>query len=85
VLNWPSNKLGKEPAENPVMRLRLIVSKGRYSAQFCPAATGEFHQLADGNLPAGSDEKISIQCYNGPAEAKHWMRFSDFKILKLPE
>lgn len=85
VANLPPNKLGKELAENPLIRLRFIVTKDRYYTQFCPGAAGEFHQLADGNLPAGADEKISIQCYNGPANAEHWMRFSDFKILKLPE
>lgn len=85
VLNWPPNKLGKEPVENPLIRLRLIVTKDKYRSQYQPGAAGAFQDLAAGNLPAGTDEKISIQCYNGPANAEHWMRFSDFKIVKLAE
>ena len=85
VANLPPNKLGKEPAANPLIRLRLIVTRDKYRTQFQPGAAAAFQDLASGDLPAGADEKISIQCYNGPANAEHWMRFSDFKIVKLPE
>jgi hypothetical protein len=76
---------GKKPAEDRVVQLRLVVSKDDYIAQFRPDAKGEFQTAASGKLPPGSDEKISIQCYNGPIGEEHWMRFSDFRILKLPE
>jgi hypothetical protein len=85
VTNWPPNKLGKELAENPLIRLRLVVTKDRYSTQYHPGGTGDFRPLAEGRLALSADEKISIQCYNGPTNAKHWMRFSDFKIQKLPD
>jgi hypothetical protein len=76
---------GKKPTETRLMQLRLIVSKDEYVAQFRPDAKGEFQTAATGKLPPGKDEKISIQCYNGAADKEHWMRFSDFKVLKLPE
>jgi len=85
ITNWPPNELGKKLAEDPLIRLRLIVMKDSYSTQFRSGATGEFRDLSSGKLPPGADEKISIQCYNAPPDAEHWMRFSDFKILKLPE
>jgi hypothetical protein len=44
---------------------------------------GEFQAAAAGKLAPGENEQVSIQCYNGPANAEHWMRFSDFRILKL--
>jgi hypothetical protein len=76
---------GKKPAEARVVQLRLIVSKDAYVAQFRPDARGEFQTANSGKLAPGADEKVSIQCYNGPPEAEHWMRFSDFRILRLPD
>ena len=89
VTNFPP-KVGKKSAENPLIELSLIVTKDRYTGAFFqghPPETGFFQvmTIGSGNLPAGGDEKISIQCYNGPANAEHWMRFSDFRIVKLPE
>jgi hypothetical protein len=74
---------GKKPTETRLIQLRLIVSQDQYIAQFRPEGKGAFQTAASGKLPPGTDEKISIQCYNGPAGAKHWMRFSDFKIAEL--
>jgi hypothetical protein len=76
---------GKKPTETRLMQLRLIVDKDHFVAQFRPNATGEFQTAASGKLPPGKDEKVSIQCYNGPPSAEHWIRFSDFKISKLGE
>jgi hypothetical protein len=68
---------GKKPTETRLIQLRLIVSKDQIVAQFRPDAKGEFQTAATGKLPPGTDEKVSIQCYNGPPDAEHWMRFSD--------
>jgi hypothetical protein len=76
---------GKKPTETRRVQLRLVVTREGYVAQFRPDAKGEFQTAATGKLPPGADEKVSIQCYNGPPGKEHWMRFSDFKILKLPE
>ncbi len=76
---------GKKPADMHRVQLRLIVSKDAYVAQFRPDAEGEFQTAASGKLAPGSDEKVSIQCYNGRPDAEHWMRFSDFRIVKIAE
>jgi hypothetical protein len=76
---------GKKPTETRLMQLRLVVTKDEYVAQFRPDAKGEFQTAGSGKLAPGTDDKVSIQCYNGPADKDHWMRFSDFKVLKLPE
>ena len=34
-------------------------------------------------FPAPGKDEISIQCYNGPADAEHWIRFDDFRITPL--
>jgi hypothetical protein len=76
---------GKKPTETRLVQLRLVVSKDEYVAQFRPGAQGEFQTAATGKLAPAADEKVSIQCYHAPAGAEHWMRFSDFRVLQLPE
>ncbi len=67
------------------VQLRLIVTKDNFIAQFRSDASGEFQTAAAGKLPAPDNDQVSIQCYNGPPNAEHWIRFDDFRILELPE
>jgi hypothetical protein len=76
---------GKKPTDTRRVQLRLVVSRDAYVAQFRPEATGDFQTAASGKLPAGAEEKVSVQCYNGPPAAEHWFRFTDFRIIRLPE
>jgi hypothetical protein len=71
------------PAPEKTVQLRLVVDKDKYTAQFRPDAKGEFKTVASGGLKPSEDERVSIQCYNGPADAEHWMRFEDFRILEV--
>jgi hypothetical protein len=74
---------GKKPAPGLWAQLRLIVSADKFVAQFRQEPKGEFQTAATGKLAPGENEQVSIQCYNGPANAEHWMRFSDFRIVKM--
>ena len=76
---------GRKPMPSETVQLRLIVKGDNFIAQFRPDAKGEFQTAATGMLPAPGDDQVSIQCYNGPADAEHWIRFDDFRILELPE
>jgi hypothetical protein len=76
---------GRKPVSSKTVQLRLIVTKDNFIAQFRPDAKGKFQTAATGKLPAPGDDQVSIQCYNGPANAEHWIRFDDFRILELPE
>jgi len=76
---------GRKPVSSKTVQLRLIVTERNFIAQFRPDAGGEFQTAAAGTLPAPGDDQVSIQCYNGPANAEHWIRFDDFRILELPE
>jgi hypothetical protein len=73
---------GKVPAPQKTVRLRLVVDKDKYTAQFRADAKGEYKTVASGSLAPGSQEQISIQCYNGRADAEHWMRFEGFRIVE---
>ena len=76
---------GKKPSSTQVMQLRLVVTKDQFIAQYRPDGKGEFQTSATGKLAPGMDEKVSIQCYQGPENAEHWMRFSNFRILKVED
>jgi len=76
---------GKIPAPSKTVELRLVVTADRFAAQFRPDAKGEFRTAAEGPFPAGPNEQVSIQCYQGPPDAEHWIRFDDFRILDLAD
>jgi len=76
---------GKKPMPGKTVRLRLIVTAERWTAQYRPLDGDEFLVAAAGKLPAPGEDQVSIQCYNGPPEAEHWIRFDDFRIVELPE
>jgi hypothetical protein len=75
---------GKVPAPAKTVQMRLQVTADKYTAQFRPDAQGEFRTAAAGKLPPGDNERVSIQCYNGPPGAEHWFRFSNFRIVEAP-
>ncbi len=76
---------GKVPMDSKSVQLRLVVTGDSVTAQFRPDGKGEFKTAASGKLPAPGKDEVSIQCYNGPANAEHWIRFDDFRIIELAE
>jgi hypothetical protein len=74
---------GRKPAPCKTVQLRLVVEKLKWTAQYRENAEGEFQTAGSGKLPPSSNDEVSIQCYNGPSDAEHWIRFDDFRILKL--
>lgn len=74
---------GRQPMEAQSVRLRLVVTATSWEAQYCPAGQTEFQVAATGSLPEPGDDQVSIQCYNGPPEAEHWMRFEKFCIKQI--
>jgi len=64
--------------------LRFTVEGARYTAQYRLRGETQWRTAGTGKLPAsgqGKDE-ISLQCYDGPPNAQHWMRCTDFRILR---
>jgi hypothetical protein len=76
---------GRKPMTNDTVQLRLVVSSDSFVAQFRPDAKGEFQTAEKGKLPPPSQDQVSIQCYHGPPNAEHWIRFRDFRITKLSD
>ncbi|MDA1190630.1 MAG: hypothetical protein O3A46_02980 [Candidatus Poribacteria bacterium] len=64
------------------VRLRLVVTANSWEALYRPEGESEYQTAAKGELPAPKNDQVSIQCYNGPADEQHWIRFTDFSISK---
>jgi len=76
---------GRAPMDRVTVELRVIVTVDSFTAQFRPDGETEFQTAATGELAAPGEDQVSIQCYNGPPEAEHWIQFRNFKITKLSD
>ena len=74
---------GRKPMEHPTVQLRLIVTADSYTVQYRAAGKGPFQTAGTGPLPPPGDDQISLQCYHGPSDKNHWIRFDDFRIVPL--
>lgn len=63
-------------------RLRLVVTADEFAGQYQAGAQGKFESLGAGSLPPAKNDQVSVQCYNGVAEAEHWFRFEKFQIVR---
>ena len=75
---------GRKPMTAERVQLRLTVDASRYVAEFRSNAEGPFKPPRPANSSA-ANEQVSLQCYHGPANAKHWIAFDDFRIWQLPD
>ena len=80
-----SNELipGKQPMPARSVRLRLLVTADSWQARYCPQGDTGFRTAAAGELPPPANDQVSIQCYNGPSDEQHWIRFDTFRIKRL--
>jgi len=76
---------GRKPLTAEAVPLRLIVTATSWTAQYRAGSESEFETAGTGSLPEPGEDQVSIQCYQGPPDAEHWMRFDDFRIWKLAE
>jgi regulation of enolase protein 1 (concanavalin A-like superfamily) len=76
---------GRKPMTSETVQLRLIVSETKCVGQYRPDGQGEFITIAEVDMPAPVNDEVSIQCYNGPPDGEHWIRFKDFRITQLAD
>ena len=76
---------GRKPMPSKSVQLRVVVTAKGLTAQYRPDGKGEFLTAGTRRLPPPGKDQVSIQCYNGPPDAEHWIRFDDFRILQLAE
>lgn len=89
VHEWIDGELfiipGRKPMSAESVQLRLIVTAHSWTAQYRAGGEGRFETAATGSLPEPDEDQVSIQCYHGPPDAEHWMRFDNFRIWQLAE
>ncbi len=73
---------GRKPMEGPTVQLRLVITSNSYIAQCRADGRGPFQTVGSGPLPPPGDDQISLQCYHGPPEVNHWIRYDNFRIIK---
>jgi hypothetical protein len=74
---------GRKPMPTQSVRLRLIVTANSWEAQYRPEGESEFQIAETGELSPPGDDQVSLQCYNGPEQGEHWIRFANFCIKQL--
>ncbi len=73
---------GKKPIDGDSVHLRLEVQGRHFKALYKMDADQPFQEAGQGEFPHADKVQISLQCYNGPDQEEHWMRFDDFRIWK---
>ena len=77
--------LAKIPISATSVRLRLRVAQDQIRGQYLPAGADIWLDAGAGELPkpAQAQAKISLHCYQGPPDAEHWARFSEFRVVRV--
>jgi regulation of enolase protein 1 (concanavalin A-like superfamily) len=71
------------PLDSPSVELRMIVKGKRIRGQF-KTPEGKWRDVGECDAPVlkGKPPQISLQFYQGPKDAEHWARVSDFTIRR---
>jgi hypothetical protein len=76
----------KVPMEKTTVHLRLVVDERKAVGQFRAGEKAEYKTAFEAELPPpGKKDEISLQTYHGPADAEHWMRFDEFRIVEVSD
>ena len=70
-----------------IVRLRLSVKGSRIHGQFRTPDSDQWREAGECELPAPAQRtaKISLQFYQGPTNAEHWARVTEFQIRRLSD
>jgi len=74
--------IAKIPIEALRLEVRFLVSGDSLKGQYRPAGEKEWKDAGGCTLPVKGEPKISLQVYQGPANAERWGTFTAFKIVK---
>jgi len=70
------------PVDAHAVTLRFLVASNRLTGFYRPRGAREWQSAGNCSLPvlANTAPKISLQCYQGPTNAEHWARVTEFRI-----
>ena len=77
---------GKKELTEATVRMRLVVEGKKFTALYQPGGKGAFRTAFKGSVPGSGRGRLqmALACHGGPADAEHWVRFSDFRIVQVP-
>ncbi len=72
------------PLDSTSVRLQLLVKGNQIRGKFRAGNAEEWRDVGECDIPAlsESDPKISLQFYQGPADAEHWAMVTDFLVKR---
>jgi regulation of enolase protein 1 (concanavalin A-like superfamily) len=71
------------PLDSTSVELRMLVNGKRIRGQF-KTPEGKWRDVGECDVPVlkGKPPQVSLQFYQGPKDAEHWARVSDFTIRR---
>jgi regulation of enolase protein 1 (concanavalin A-like superfamily) len=70
------------PLKSFSVRLRFLVTGDRIKGRFRTTDEENWREAGECDLPVHGPPKVSLQCYQGPAQAEHWARLTEFCIRR---
>jgi len=70
------------PLDAASVRLRLLVKGNQIRGQFRAPDAKDWRDAGQCDLPGNGGAKISLQFYQGPAQAEHWARVTEFRVRR---
>jgi regulation of enolase protein 1 (concanavalin A-like superfamily) len=76
--------IARPPVPGGWYRLRLTVSGNQIRGEYWPEGASAWTKAGSCDLPApaGGQPKLSLHAYNGPADAEHWARITEFTVIR---
>jgi regulation of enolase protein 1 (concanavalin A-like superfamily) len=71
------------PLDSFSVRLRFQVKGNRIRGQFQTPGTESWRDAGECDLPVKGAPKVSLQCYQGPANVERWARLTDFRVQRV--
>jgi regulation of enolase protein 1 (concanavalin A-like superfamily) len=73
------------PIEAFKVQVRFLVKGNSLRGQFRPAGSDQWQEVGECDLPAPANGKprISLQFYQGPSDAEHWVRVTEFRVWRM--
>jgi regulation of enolase protein 1 (concanavalin A-like superfamily) len=68
------------PLDVFAVQLRLTVEGNRIHGEFRKEGSEGWVKAGETDLPVQGPPRISIQCYQGPAQTAHWAKIKEFQI-----
>jgi regulation of enolase protein 1 (concanavalin A-like superfamily) len=75
--------VAKEPLKEEKLTLRLTVDGNNITGFTRADEKAEWRKIGTCELPGEGKARIALQTHHGPANAEHWARFEQFRVLEI--